>query len=228
MKRFTVITLFPEIVEAYAGESILKRAAAKKLLALSAVQLRDFAMDKHRHVDDRPFGGGPGMVLMVEPIDRALKKSLGKKPKKARVILTSARGKVFTQADARRLATYDHVVFVCGRYEGVDERVAEHLVDEEFSIGPYVLTGGELPALVMTDAIARQVPGVLGKGESLEEIHGSFPQYTRPEKYRKWNVPPVLLSGDHKKIDAWRRAQRMTEALRPERASSAGERRKPK
>lgn len=204
MKRFTVITLFPDIVEAYAGESILKRAAAKKLLALSAVQLRDFARDKHRRADDKPFGGGPGMVLMVEPIDRALKKVIGAKKKKTRVILTSARGKTFTQADARRLTAYDHVVFICGRYEGVDERVAEHLADEELSIGPYVLTGGELPALVMTDAIARQIPGVLGKGESLEETHGSFPQYTRPEKYKKWKVPPVLLSGDHKKIQEWR------------------------
>lgn len=205
MKRFTVISLFPEIVAAYAGESILKRAAEKKLLAVDAVQLRDFAVDKHRHADDKPFGGGPGMVLMVEPIDRALKSVLGTKKKKARVILTSARGTIFTQADARRLAKYDHIVFLCGRYEGVDERVAEHLADEELSIGPYVLTGGELPALVMTDAIARQIPGVLGKGESLEETHGSFPQYTRPEKYKKWKVPPVLLSGDHKKIAEWRK-----------------------
>lgn len=169
------------------------------------MQLRDFATDKHRRVDDKPFGGGPGMVLMVEPIERALKKVLGQKKAKSRVILTSARGKTFDQADARRLAKYDHLVFVCGRYEGVDERVAEHLVDEECSIGPYVLTGGELPALVMTDAIARHIPGVLGTGESLEETHGSFPQYTRPEKYKKWKVPPVLLSGDHKKIAEWRK-----------------------
>lgn len=197
--------MFPEIVAAYAGESILKRAAAKKLLALSAVQLRDFAQDKHRRVDDKPFGGGPGMVLMVEPIDRALKRVIGTKKNKTRVILTSARGRMFTQADARRLAAYEHVVFICGRYEGVDERVAEHLVDEELSIGAYVLTGGELPALVMTDAIARQIPGVLGKGESLEETHGSFPQYTRPEKYKKWKVPPVLMSGDHKKVAEWRK-----------------------
>lgn len=168
------------------------------------MQLRDFAKDKHRRVDDKPFGGGPGMVLMVEPIERALKKVVGAKKKKTRVILTSARGRMFTQADARRLTAYDHVVFICGRYEGVDERVAEHLADEELSIGPYVLTGGELPALVMTDAIARQIPGVLGKGESLEETHGSFPQYTRPETYKKWKVPPVLLSGDHKKIQEWR------------------------
>lgn len=145
------------------------------------------------------------MVMKVEPFDKALKSlKLGKK---SRVILTSARGKAFTQADAKRLAKYDRVVFLCGRYEGVDERVAEHLADEELSIGPYVLTGGELAAMVMTDAVVRHIPGVLGKGESLEEVHGSFPQYTRPEKYKKWKVPEVLMSGDHKKIEEWRRSK---------------------
>lgn len=204
MKRFSIITLLPEVVTAYASGSILGRAAQKKLLHVDTLQLRDFATDKHKHVDDKPFGGGPGMVLMVEPIDRAVTKAKGKS-KKTRVILTSAQAPAFTQEDARRLAKYDQLIFICGRYEGVDERVAEHIADETFSIGPYVLTGGELPALVMTDAIARHIPGVLGKGESLEEIHGSFKQYTRPEKYKKWGVPPVLLSGDHKKIEDWRK-----------------------
>lgn len=210
MKRFTIITLFPDAVSAYAGDSILSRAAQKKLLAIRPLQLRDFSTDKHRHVDDKPFGGGPGMVLMVEPIDRAIKKAK-KKGKKTRVILTSALGKTFSQEDARRLAKYDDLIFICGRYEGVDERVAEHIADESLSIGPYVLTGGELPALVMTDAIARHIPGVLGKGESLEEVHGSFPQYTRPEKYKKWSVPKVLTSGDHKKIQEWRKGEHESE-----------------
>lgn len=204
MKHFTIITLFPDVVLAYAGDSILSRAKQKKLLSIEPLQLRDFATDKHKHVDDKPFGGGPGMVLMVEPIDRAVQK-VKKKGKKTRVILTSAQGKSFSQEDARRLAKYDHLIFICGRYEGVDERVAEHIADESLSIGPYVLTGGELPALVITDAVARHIPGVLGKGESLEEVHGSFRQYTRPEKYKKWPVPEVLTSGDHKKIQEWRK-----------------------
>lgn len=201
--RIDLITIFPEMVEPYLSGSILGRGQKAKLLDLRAHNLRKWTHDRHNTVDDKPFGGGPGMVMKVEPFDKALKSlKLGKK---SRVILTSARGKTFTQADAKRLSKYDRLVFLCGRYEGVDERVAEHLADEEFSIGPYVLTGGELAALVMTDAVARHIPGVLGKGESLEEVHGSFPQYTRPEVYKKWKVPAVLLSGDHKKIEEWRR-----------------------
>jgi tRNA (guanine37-N1)-methyltransferase len=201
--RIDILTIFPEMVEPYLNGSMLGRAQKNKKLVLKSHQLRKWTTDKHHTVDDKPFGGGPGMVMKVEPFDKALT-SL-KLPKKSRVILTSARGKLFTQDDAKRLAKYDRVVFLCGRYEGVDERVAEHLADEEFSIGPYVLTGGELPALVMTDAIVRHIPGVLGKGESLEEVHGSFSQYTRPEKYKKWKVPEVLLSGNHAKIEEWRR-----------------------
>jgi tRNA (guanine37-N1)-methyltransferase len=186
----------------------LGRGVKSGALKFAVHQLRKWTTDKHNTVDDKPFGGGPGMVMKVEPFDKALK-SL-KLKKKTRVILTSAQGKPFTQADAMRLAKYDRLVFLCGRYEGVDERVAKHLVDEEFSIGDYVLTGGELPALVMSDAIARHIPGVLGKGESLEEVHGSFPQYTRPEVYKKWKVPDVLLSGNHKKIEEWRKGQKKT------------------
>jgi tRNA (guanine37-N1)-methyltransferase len=206
--QIDIITIFPEMVMPYLSGSILGRGAKSGALKFAVHQLRKWTTDKHNTVDDKPFGGGPGMVMKIEPFDKALK-SLRLK-KNARVILTSAQGKPFTQADARRLAKYDRLVFLCGRYEGVDERVAQHLVDEEFSIGDYVLTGGELAALVMADAVSRHIPGVLGKGESLEEVHGSFPQYTRPEVYKKWKVPDVLLSGNHKKIEEWRKGQQKT------------------
>jgi tRNA (guanine37-N1)-methyltransferase len=203
--QIDIITIFPEMVMPYLSGSMLGRGAKNGALKFGVHQLRKWTTDKHNTVDDKPFGGGPGMVMKVEPFDKALKAL--KLKKKTRVILTSARGKMFTQADAKRLSKYDRVVFLCGRYEGVDERVAEHLADEELSIGPYVLTGGELAAMVMTDAIVRHVPGVLGKGESLEEVHGSFPQYTRPEVFKKWKVPTVLMSGNHKKIEEWRHEQ---------------------
>ncbi len=208
--RVDILTIFPESCEPYLAASILGRAQKAKRLDLRAHDLRRWSHDRHKKVDDKPFGGGPGMVMKVAPFDEALKSfKLGKK---SRVILTSAKGALFTQADARRLAKYDRLVFLCGRYEGVDERVAEHLADEELSIGPYVLTGGELPALVMTDAIARLRPGVLGAEESLaEESWGKdggveYPQYTRPESYRGWKVPEILLSGDHAKIAEWRKS----------------------
>ena len=227
--RFDVLTIFPKMFSGYFSESIIKRAQKKKLLDIRVHDLRQWATDKHHKVDDKPYGGGPGMVFKVAPIARALR-ALKYRMKNAecRIVLTSARGKQFTAADARRLAKYKRLVIICGRYEGVDERVAKHLVDEEISIGPYVLTGGELPAMVMIDSIARQIPGVLGKSESLEEARGGgFPTYTRPgvfemqnaecrmqkwkarpPKFRKakiWRVPKVLLSGDHKKIVEWRR-----------------------
>jgi len=208
--KFDIITIFPEICEPYLTASILGRAKAKKIVDFKVHNLRDWTSDKHHSVDDKPYGGGPGMVMMVEPFDKAIKKIKTKsKKKKTRVILTSAAGKKFTQDDAKRLANYDQVIFLCGRYEGIDARVTK-LVDEELSIGDYVLTGGELPALVMTDAIARMIPGVLGAEESLaEESHSNegyleYPQYTRPEDYKKLKVPKVLLSGDHKKIEDWR------------------------
>ncbi|MFH1704473.1 MAG: tRNA (guanosine(37)-N1)-methyltransferase TrmD [Patescibacteria group bacterium] len=217
--KIDIVTIFPETIASYVGASILGRAEKSGLLKVDAVQLREFTRDKHRTVDDRPFGGGPGMLLKVEPFHKALaslklRKKDGTKTaaaKKTRVILTSAKGRLFNQAEARRLAKYDRLVFLCGRYEGVDERVAAKLADEELSIGPYVLTGGELAALVMTDAIVRNRPGVLGKAESLrEESWGrggdlEYPQYTRPENYLGWKVPEVLLSGDHKRIAEWRK-----------------------
>ncbi|MDD5726876.1 MAG: tRNA (guanosine(37)-N1)-methyltransferase TrmD [Patescibacteria group bacterium] len=216
--KVDVLTLFPEMIDAYCNASILGRAQKNKLLQVKAHDLRRWAIDKHGHVDDRPFGGGAGMVMRVEPFYKALKqlkvpfiKGGNKGGIKTRVILTSAKGKLFTQKDAQRLAKYDRLVFLCGRYEGVDERVATKLADEELSIGPYVMTGGELAALVVTDAVARLRQGVLGQKASLDEeswsdgVTKEYPQYTRPEVFGKWKVPPVLLSGDHKKIAEWRK-----------------------
>jgi len=237
MKRFHIVTIFPEIFGSYLGESLFKRAREKKLVAVCAYDLRDFSCDRHQKVDDRPFGGGPGMVFKVEPIYRAVAAILKKitkpaeaakpaatagKKGKVRTILFSTRGKKLDARVAQRLAKYDDLILICGRYEGVDERVAEHIADEEISIGDFVLSGGELCALVLVEAVSRFVPGFLGKEESLEEINGSFPTYTRPEifaaagtvrtttstknkKGKKWTVPKVLLSGDHKKIEEWRK-----------------------
>lgn len=222
--RFDIVTIFPKMFDSYLGESILARAQKKKLISVNTHDLRKWTTDKHQTVDDKPYGGGPGMVMKVEPFYRAISaiKGLGFRVqglgKKTRIILTSAKGKQFTQEDARRLSKYKQIIILCGRYEGVDERVAEHLADEELSIGPYVLTGGELPAMIMIDAISRQIKGVLGKAESLEEKRGAksyklkaissslgFPQYTRPENFRNWKMPKILLSGNHKKIEGWRR-----------------------
>ena len=211
IKLFDIITIFPETIEPYAQASILGRAQKNKLIKITAHDLRNWSNDKHKTVDDTPYGGGAGMVMKVEPFDRAIK-SVKKRFKKTRVILTSASGKKFKQKDAQRLSQYDQLIFLCGRYEGVDARVEENFVDEAFSIGEYVLTGGELPALIMTDAIARQIPGVLGSKESLEtESYDDdwleYPQYTKPEVYKKLKVPEVLLSGNHKKINDWRKKQ---------------------
>ena len=205
--RFDLITIFPGMFDAYLGESIIKRARKKKLISLHFHDLRDFTTDKHRTIDDRPYGGGVGMVMKVEPIYKALK-ALSKK-RKRRVLLMSAKGKPLTQADAKRLSKYQQVVIICPRYEGVDERLLDY-VDEEISIGNYVLTGGELPAMVIVDTITRLLPGVLGKDESsVDESHSEpavleYPQYTRPEVFRKKRLPKELLSGNHKDIAAWR------------------------
>jgi len=221
--KFEILTIFPELINAYASESILGRGQKAKKISVHAVQLRDFTTDKHKTVDDSPYGGGAGMVMKVEPIFKALKKlraAAGKRGEK--IILTSAGGRPFTQKDAVAWAKLKRLVVICGHYEGVDARVAEHLVDEEISIGPYVLTGGELPAMVIMDAVARHVPGVLGNIASLAEesfTNGEakeYPQYTRPEVFKPdgksrgkmkgaWTVPEVLLSGNHRKIAAWRK-----------------------
>ena len=206
--RFDILTIFPKMFAAYLGESILKRAQKKKLVYFHAHNLRDFTTDKHRTVDDRPYGGGVGMVMKVEPIFKALK-ALSPKGKR-RVLLMSAKGKTFTQADAKRLSKYRQVVIICPRYEGIDERVVDY-VDEEVSIGNYVLTGGELPGTVVVDAVTRLLPGVLGKDQSsVDESHSDqgileYPQYTRPEVFKKKRVPKELLSGNHKHIAAWRK-----------------------
>lgn len=211
-----ILTAFPKIFDSYLNESLFKRAIAKKILKFKIVNLRDFATGKHKKIDDRPFGGGPGMVLMFEPIYKALRKisnfqfQISKKRKsKDRIILFSTRGKKLDAVMAKRLSKYERLILISGRYEGVDERVAEALADEEVSIGDFVLSGGELPALVLSESVARFLPGFLGKLESLEELKGSYPVYTRPEELRlgkkKLKVPQVLLSGDHKKIEEWRK-----------------------
>jgi len=212
--KIDFVSIFPEMFGAYFNESIMKRATEKRLIKVKAHDLRKWASGKHHKVDDRPFGGGPGMVMMAEPFIKAIKalaKSKSQQPNsKPRIILMAASGKTFTHADAVRLSKHKHLIFLCPRYEGVDARV-EKFVDEKISIGNYVLTGGELPAMVVADAVVRHIPGALGKAESLtEESHAiegvtEYPQYTRPEVYQKMKVPEVLLSGDHKKIEEWRK-----------------------
>jgi len=211
--QFDIITIFPSIFNSFLKESLIKKAQDKNLIKINLWNLRDFASDKRKTVDDKPFGGGPGMVLKVEPIYKATNFIFKKNPKKKkRVILFSAKGKTLNYKILKRLLNYDDLILVCGRYEGVDERVAKHIADEEISIGPYVLSGGELAAMVLIEALSRLIPGFLGKYESLEYIKGFYPVYTRPalflpKKGIKWNVPRVLLSGDHKKIKEWRKKQ---------------------
>ncbi len=215
---FDIITIFPKILDSYFSESILKRAQKNGLIKIKTHNLRDFTLDKHHKVDDTPYGGGPGMVFKADVIDRAVNKIIRQSANKAkkiksRTILFSLRGKKFDSEIAKRLSKYDQLVLICGRYEGVDERVAKYIADEEISIGDFVLSGGELAAGVLADAVSRFIPGVLGKLESLEEIKGSYPVYTKPEilklggkigKLKVAKVPDVLLSGNHKKIEEWR------------------------
>lgn len=215
--KFDIITIFPKILDSYMNESIVRRAREKKLITVKVRNLRDYTTDKHHKVDDRPYGGGPGMVMKVEPIFKAVQKLKAKGKKvKVRTILFSTRGKKFDAAAAKRLSKYDQLIFICGRYEGVDERVAQYVADEEISLGDFVLAGGELPAMVVTEAVSRYIPGVLGKYESLEEVKGSFPSYTRPEvfspqgkgkrkKVKVWRVPKVLTTGHHANIDIFRK-----------------------
>lgn len=205
--RIDIVTLFPGMVEPFVSESILGRARARGLVDIRAVNLRDYAEGRHRVTDDYPFGGGGGMVLKPEPFFAAVD---ALRTPGVRVILMDPRGRLFDQAVAAELAGARHLILLAGRYEGVDERVAEHLADDSISIGDYVLTGGELPALVVTDAVVRLLPGVLG-GEGAAEresfVDGLLepPQYTRPEEFRGARVPAVLLSGDHARIARWRR-----------------------
>lgn len=205
------------MINAYTGEAMLARAKDKKLASFAVQNPREYvSSNRWGKVDERPYGGGPGMVMTAEPILKAHKK-LKMKGKKVKIIQLSPSGKMFTNDVAKKIAkSYTDVVFICGRYEGVDDRARKILKADEYSIGEYVLTGGELPALVMTDAIVRQIPGVLGDKESLEDARVASPRvYTRPEMFiwpykkgKKYKVPPVLLSGDHKKIEAWRASQK--------------------
>ena len=204
-----ILTLFPGMGEGLLGQSMLRIAGEKGLADIRLHNLRDWALGKHRVTDEPPYGGGPGMVLKVEPVFRALKEL--RRPE-SHVVLLSAQGAPFDQAAARRLSTVPHLVLVSGHYEGMDQRVADHLVDEEISIGDYVLTNGTLPALVVTDAVVRLLPGVLGDDKSAADESFSdglleYPHYTRPAEFEGWSVPPILLSGNHAAIEAWRRAQ---------------------
>ncbi len=209
--RFDIITIFPEIFDSYFSESIIKRAQGAGFVDINTINLRDYTTDSHKTVDDTPYGGGAGMVMKVEPIFKAVMDTKKEyESKKTRIILFSAKGKRYTQNDAKRLAEYDNLILICGRYEGVDERVIEHIADEEISIGDFVLTGGEIPAMVVVDSITRLIPGVLGNSESIvteshsENQYLEYPQYTKPEDFSGWKVPEVLLSGNHKKISVWR------------------------
>jgi tRNA (guanine37-N1)-methyltransferase len=219
--RIDVITLFPPMVEGVLGASMMKRADERELVRFHVHDLRDQASDRHRTADDRPFGGGAGMVIKPEIVFSAVE-ALPLDPG-ARIIMTCPQGTVFRQRHAEELAAAPHLVFLCGHYEGFDERVREHLVTDVYSIGDYVLTNGELPALVMIDATVRLLPGVVGKEQSTREDSFStglldHPHYTRPVSFRGWEVPEILRSGDHARIQAWRREQalRRTLALRPD------------
>ena len=207
--KIDVLTLFPGMFPGPLDESIIKRACESGRLRLGIHDLRDYTHDRHRTVDDRPFGGGPGMLIKPEPVFEAVEDL---RDEKTRVILTSPAGRPFRQQIARELAAEEHLLLVCGSYEGFDERVRERLADDEISIGDYVLTNGALPAMVVIDAVARLLPGVLGDDESSADESFSdrlleYPQYTRPAEFRGMSVPEVLLSGDHAAIEQWRREQ---------------------
>ena len=223
--RIDVITLFPEILSGPLDASIMGRAQRAGQVGIHLHQLRDYAPDKHHIVDDKPYGGGPGMLLKCEPIFDAVQDVQSKAPQPGRVILLSPGGARFDQAKARELAGLERIVFLCGHYEGVDERVREHLVDEELCIGDFILTNGALAALVVIDAVVRLLPNVVGNEESTQSESFSAerpwlegPQYTRPEEFRGWRVPDILLSGHHGKIEEWSREQsrQRTARVRPD------------
>lgn len=208
--KIDILTLFPDMFGGPFDASIIKRAESKGLVQVKVHDLRKWGDGERKNVDDRPYGGGVGMVLRVDIIDSALKEL---RTKNSKVILLDATGERYTQAKARDFSKLDHIILISGHYEGVDHRVHEHLTDEVISIGDYVLTGGEIPAMVLVDSVIRLIPGVLGKDESsVEESHKEpgyleYPQYTRPEEYKSWKVPKVLLSGNHADIDKWRKRE---------------------
>ena len=227
--KFDIVTIFPKMVAGPLAEGIVGRAIGSGLLDVRVRDLREYTTDRHRVVDDMPFGGGPGMVLKPEPLFRAVEQIRAERGEPGAVIVTSPDGERFSHGHAERLATLGHIVVLCGRYEGVDERVRCHLATEAISIGDYVLSGGELPALVIVDAVARLVPGVVGDEQSVARDSFArglldFPQYTRPADFRGMVVPPVLLSGHHKEIEQWRRRQVLARTLerRPDLLAGAG------
>jgi len=221
--KFDIVTIFPRMFDLPLAEGIVGRAIARGLVDLRVHDLRDFTEDRHRTVDDVPFGGGPGMILKVKPVVDAVEAIRRDRGEPSTVILTSPQGRPFSQAEAVRLSRLPHVVVVCGRYEGVDERVRERLATEELSIGDYVLTGGELPAMVILDAVARLLPGAVGDEQSVETDSFSrglldFPHYTRPAEFEGMKVPDVLISGHHGEIRRWRKREALRRTLerRPE------------
>jgi tRNA (guanine37-N1)-methyltransferase len=250
--RFDLITIFPEFFAGPLDHGIIRRAKEAGIVQIHVQDLREFTKDRHRTVDDRPFGGGEGMVLKPEPLFAAVEKLLGREVGDAQspiaphpsvaVVLMSAAGRLFTQETARRYAKLERLILICGRYEGVDERVAQHLATEEICVGDYVLSGGELPAAVVVDAVTRLLPGALGneassQNESFQEYEGpsgaatpgktvllDFPHYTRPAEYRGWKVPEVLISGNHAEVRKWRRekALQKTARNRPELVNAEG------
>jgi len=229
MLKIDIVTIFPKMVEAALGEGIVGRAIGRGILDVTVLDLRDFATDRHRVVDDVPFGGGPGMVLKPEPLFRAVEHIRTARGNPDAVLLTTPDGKRFSHGEAERLSRLTHIVLLCGRYEGVDDRVRQHLATEEISIGDYVLSGGELPALVITDAVARLVPGVVGDEASVARDSFArglldFPQYTRPAEFQGLPVPPVLLSGHHAEIERWRRREALARTIdrRPDLLDEAG------
>jgi tRNA (guanine37-N1)-methyltransferase len=221
--QFEVFTLLPEVFPPYLESSILQRARQRGLIDVRIHNIRDYTHDRHHTTDDTPYGGGGGMVMKPEPVFEAVESVLGissspAQPTPFPVILLTPQGRVFTQRVAEELSRHERIALLCGRYEGVDERIREHLVTDEISVGDYVLTGGELPALMMIDAISRLLPGVLGDPTGAEDDSHSmglleYPHYTRPPEFRGWKVPDILLSGDHAKIEKWRREQALQRTL---------------
>ena len=228
--QFEVFTLLPEVFPSYLESSIIQRARQRGLVSVNIHNIRDYTHDKHNMTDDTPYGGGGGMVMKPEPVFEAVETVLGLDPNQSPlqpvsspkgappIIMLTPQGQVFTQAVANELSQHEKIVLLCGRYEGMDERIREHLVTDEISIGDYVLTGGELPALILIDAVSRLIPGVLGdpKG-AIDDSHATglleYPHYTRPPEFRGWEVPAVLLSGDHGKVAQWRREQSLLRTL---------------
>lgn len=209
--KFDIFTLFPEVFQPYLDASIIKRARSGGLIDVNLHNIRDWAVDRHHTTDDMPYGGGGGMVMKPEPVFASIESVLGSPPA-VPVILMTPQGRLFTQEVAKELSSLPHIALLCGHYEGIDERIREHIVTDEISIGDYVLTGGELPALIVMDAVSRYLPGVLGDPTGAEDdSHASglleYPHYTRPPVFRDWPVPEILLSGNHAAIDKWRKEQ---------------------